>query len=82
MMWSTTIGWPVLGVFGEEDTSITPDSVRQFNKSINSLGIDNEIYLYDSVGHAFANPSNPGHDPEKTKDAWGKTVEFLNRNLK
>ncbi len=78
----SSIGWPVLGVFGEEDTSITPDSVRQFNKSINSLGINNEIYLYDGVGHAFANPSNPGHDPEKTKDAWEKTVSFLNRHLK
>ena len=78
----SSIDWPVLGVFGEEDTSITPDSVRQFNKSINSLGINNEIYLYGGVGHAFANPSNLGHDPEKTKDAWEKTVDFLNRNLK
>jgi len=76
------IKWPVLGVFGEEDSSITVESVNEFENSINELGIENEIYIYEGVGHAFANPSNPGHDPEKTEDAWMKTVAFLNKNLK
>ena len=76
-----SIDWPVLGVFGEEDTSITVDSVNAFDAALDQLGIDNEIYIYEGVGHAFANPSNAGHDPEKTADAWGKTVDFLARTL-
>jgi len=34
---------------------------------LDELNIDNEIYVYDGVGHAFANPSNAGHDPEKNE---------------
>ena len=78
----STIGWPVLGIFGDQDSIIPVDSVHQFETALNQLGIENEIYLYEGVGHAFANPSNPGHDPEKTEDAWMKTVAFLNRNLR
>ena len=77
-----SITWPVLGVFGEKDTTIPVDSVHLFQQSLDDLGIQNEIYIYPGVGHAFANPSNPGHDAEKTADAWMKTVDFLDRNLK
>lgn len=76
------IDWPILGIFGEEDRSITVESVNEFVTSLDELGIENEIYIYEGVGHAFANPSNPGHDPESTEDAWMKTVSFLNKNLK
>ena len=78
----SSIKWPVLGVFGELDSGIPPETVREFESSLDNLSIENEIYIYDGVGHAFANPSNAGHDPEKTKDAWEKTVSFLNRHLK
>ncbi|MEK7074317.1 MAG: cupredoxin domain-containing protein, partial [Patescibacteria group bacterium] len=37
---------------------------------------------YPCVGHAFANPSGMNYAPEETKDAWVKTVAFLNENLK
>lgn len=76
------INGPVLGFFGAEDEAIPVLSVKEFEKALNELKIENEIYIYDGVGHEFVNPSNPGHDPEKTKDAWDKTVLFLNRNLK
>lgn len=78
----SVIDWPILGVFGEEDTSITVESVNAFEAALNEVGIENEIYVYEGVGHAFANPSNDGHDPAKTADAWEKTVNFLNENLK
>jgi carboxymethylenebutenolidase len=77
-----TIDWPVLGIFGEEDAVIPLDSVNEFDKALDELGIENEIYVYKGVGHAFANPSNSGYDPVKTEDAWMKTVSFLNENLK
>lgn len=78
----SAIDWPILGVFGQNDTSILPATVREFESSLDELSIENEIYIYDDVGHAFANPSNLGHDPAKTEDAWQKTVDFLDRNLK
>jgi len=77
-----SIDWPVLGIFGEDDAVISLDSVNEFDSSLDSLGIENEIYVYEGVGHAFANPSNAGHNPEKSEDAWMKTVSFLDRHLK
>jgi len=77
-----SIDWPVLGIFGEKDAVIPVDSVHEFDESLDNLGIENEIYIYEGLGHAFANPSNAGHDPDSTADAWMKTVNFLNRHLK
>ena len=71
-----------MGIFGENDTSIPVSSVREFEKALTELGIQNEIYIYKGVGHAFANPSGARYAPEETVDAWNKTVEFLNKNLK
>ncbi len=78
----SAIKWPVLGIFADQDAVISLDSVHQFEAGLNQLGIENEIYIYEGVPHAFANPSNPGHDAEKTADAWEKTIAFLDRNLK
>lgn len=78
----SVIKWPVLGIFGAKDTSIPVETVRKFESSLNELGIENEIYIYPNVGHAFANPSGMNYAPNETKDAWKKTVEFLDRELK
>ena len=72
---------PVLGIFGGKDQSISVDSVMQFQKALNDTGITNEIYVYQNVGHAFANPSNDNYAPTETADAWKKTLDFLSRNL-
>ncbi len=77
-----SLKWPVLGVFGDKDTSITPDSVKSFETALNQVGVQNEIYLYTGVGHAFANPSGQNYAPNETKDAWAKTLTFLQKNLK
>ncbi len=76
------IQWPVLGVFGDKDQVIPLTMVDAFKSSLNTLGITNEIYIYPGVGHAFANPSGMNYAEKETKDAWDKTLAFLNRNLK
>lgn len=76
------IKWPVLGIFGDKDQAIPVEMVKAFEASLNTLGIENEIYIYPGVGHAFANPSGANYAPNETKDAWSKTVTFLNKHLK
>jgi carboxymethylenebutenolidase len=73
------IKWPVLGIFGNQDQSIPVDQVRQFEESLNATSVPNEIYVYDGVGHAFANPSNDNYAPKETSDAWEKTLAFLKK---
>jgi carboxymethylenebutenolidase len=73
------IKWPVLGIFGDQDSSIPVDSVKAFARGLNETGVTNEIYIYPGVGHAFANPSNDNYAPAETADAWRKTLEFLKK---
>lgn len=73
---------PVLGIFGSEDSSIPVDDVNDFERSLTQLGIQNDINIYEGVGHAFANPSGNNFSPDETKDAWNKTLQFLEDNLK
>lgn len=76
------ISWPVLGIFGELDSGIPVEKVNDFRSSLNNLGIQNEIFIYPGIGHAFANPSGANYAPNETKDAWQKTVSFLDKHLK
>lgn len=76
------ISWPVLGIFGDKDQVIPVEMVRTFETSLDTLKIENEIYLYPGVGHAFANPSGPNYAPQETQDAWNKTLAFLKKHLK
>lgn len=76
------IQWPVLGIFGAEDQAIPIEKVKEFESSLNTLGVANEVYIYPGVGHAFANPSGQNYAPEATKDAWEKTTVFLEQVLK
>ena len=78
----SAINWPVLGIFAELDKGITIDTVHDFENSLNQLGIKNEVVIYPGVDHAFANPSGDRYAPEASQDAWQKTLEFLNANLK
>lgn len=76
------IKWPVLGIFGNQDQAVPLEKIKEFETSLNQLGVENEIYIYPGVGHAFANPSGMNYAPVETKDAWIKTVAFLNKHLK
>jgi carboxymethylenebutenolidase len=75
------ISWPVLGIFGDKDQAISVESVRDFDAALDEIGVRNEIHLYPGVGHAFANPSGANYAPAETRDAWEKTVDFLNSTL-
>lgn len=74
------VGWPVLGIFGEDDQAIPVSTVRSFEDALDNLSIENDIYVYPDVGHAFANPSGDAWAPEQTKDAWARTLDFLVAN--
>jgi carboxymethylenebutenolidase len=74
--------WPVLGIFGDKDTSIPLDKINLFKKNLGDLDKQNNIYVYPGLGHAFANPSGANYAPGEAVDAWDKTISFLDDNLK
>ena len=72
---------PVLGIFAEEDQTIFPKDVLEFEAALNSLNIENEITIYKGVGHGFVQGTNY-NQPGAAKDAWQQALAFLDRNLK
>ena len=72
---------PILGLFGSEDRGIKLESVRRFEETLERLGKDYEIQVYDGAGHAFANPSGNNFNAEYAEDAWRRTLEFLSSHL-
>jgi carboxymethylenebutenolidase len=78
----SAIKWPVLGFYGDKDQNFPVDTIKEFQSSLNSTGIENEIYIYPGLGHAFANPSGTNYAPQQTIDAWDKTLSFLEKYLK
>lgn len=71
---------PILGIFAEEDNTIFPAEVLEFEAALNSLDIENEITIYPGVGHAFLNEENYNL-PGPAGEAWQQTLAFLEKNL-
>lgn len=78
----SAIQWPVLGIFAELDKGISVETVSDFESALNELSVENQIFIYDGVDHAFANPSGERFAPEESKDAWTHTISFLESTLK
>jgi len=76
-----TLRGPVLGIWANRDRSITPDQVAAFDKALTEAGVKHEFHAYDA-DHAFANPSGGRFNGEAAKDAWARTLKFLDANLK
>lgn len=72
---------PILGIFGEEDGGIPVESVKAFEASLDALGKEADIHIYEGADHAFANPSGERYDEEAAEDAWEKTRAFLQLHM-
>ena len=74
---------PVYGTFAENDRGIPPDQVERFAAALDSIGIDNDIHVYDEVNHGFW--LHVDGDREKrevpAQDAWTRLKAFLGRTL-
>lgn len=71
-----TLQCDVIGIFGTQDRSISPEVVAEFQKNMKAAKKNLEVHNYDAV-HAFANPSNPKYDKANADDAHAKVVKFL-----
>lgn len=72
----------ILGHFGEKDTSITIDSVTEFQAKLKTLsGSTSMVYIYPNAGHGFANESGATYDKVAAETAWQRTIDFLAKNV-
>jgi carboxymethylenebutenolidase len=74
---------PVLGLFAEKDSFVTPQVAREVHAAILKAGKHSEIHIYPGVDRAFFNDERPDvHHPAAATDAWRRTLTFLRQHLK
>ena len=77
----STIKIPLQGHFAQEDEFFPPTQVDALESRLKKGNVTYEIYRYQAK-HAFGNETGDNHDPEATKLAWQRTVDFLAKHIK
>jgi carboxymethylenebutenolidase len=73
---------PVLGLFGEEDASISLADVAAIRERLSSLRKVSEIVTYPGAGHGFFCEERPSYREEAAADAWKRTLDWFGRHLR
>ena len=74
---------PVAGFFGNDDPNPSSDDVDDTEEALKVNGNDYEFHRYDDAGHAFMDFTREERFSENaTRDAWKKSIAFLNTHLK
>lgn len=73
---------PLLLFYGGKDPRITPDQVEAFTGRLKQLGKNFQSKVYPDADHGFFCDARASYNPAASKDAWQKTLAFLEANLK
>lgn len=73
---------PLLGIFGNDDKSPSPEAVDTHEAELTRLGKTFEFHRYDGAGHGFFYYHTARYRPEQTMDAWAKVFAFFGEQLR
>ncbi len=76
-----SIRCPLLGIFGNDDSSPDPEQVNRTEEVLRSLNKDYEFHRYDGAGHGFFATDRPNYRSEQAVDGWKKVFAFFARTL-
>lgn len=68
--------------FGGADDGIPAERVEAFRTGLAKAGKSAEVFVYPTAGHAFMNETRPSYHAEAARQAWTRTVAFLQKHLK
>ncbi len=74
---------PIYGTFAGQDHSIPAAQIARFRSVLDSLGVKNDIHIYDPVQHGFWLwvDRNPAVNTAPATDAWHRLTKFLHDAL-
>jgi carboxymethylenebutenolidase len=73
---------PVLGLFGKDDRSPSPEQVATHEAALKKHGKAYEFHMYPGAGHGFFYYDRPAaYRAEQAVDGWEKVWDFLARHL-
>jgi carboxymethylenebutenolidase len=74
---------PVLGLFAENDSFVTPAVAREMEAAIKKAGKQVEVHIYPGVDHAFFNDERPdAYNKAAAEDSWRRTLAHFRAHLK
>ena len=73
---------PLLGLFGEDDQSPSPDDVAAMAKTREANGKTFDFHSYEDAGHAFFSVDRPSYRVDAAKDGWKQIWAFFGTHLK
>lgn len=72
---------PLLGIFGEDDHSPTPEQVAIHEAELKKHGKQYEFHMYPDAGHGFFYHHRPNYRQAQAVDGWNKIFTFLGEHL-
>lgn len=75
------LGCPILGLFGNDDRSPSPEQVDLHEQALRKLGKTYEFHRYPGAGHGFFYYHRPNYRQEQAVDGWQKIFTFLEKYL-
>lgn len=75
---------PIYGTFGQLDQGPSPAQVHAFVAALRAAGIENDVHIYDDVGHGFwlYVDRDPEHALAPAIDAWERLKTYLERTVR
>jgi carboxymethylenebutenolidase len=70
---------PVLGLYGEADTGITPDQVKQMEDALKAAGQTAEFHEYPGAPHGFVADCRPSYRKDAAEDGWAKMTAWFKK---
>jgi carboxymethylenebutenolidase len=70
---------PVQAHFGLKDESLPEARVAAFR---DEAGRTAEVHTYPAAGRAFMNDARPSYQPDAARQAWARTMAFLQKQLR
>jgi carboxymethylenebutenolidase len=79
--YTAELSCPLLGLFGNDDHSPTPDQVDTLEAALKKHGKSYEFHRYDGAGHGFFYYHAPAYRQAQAVDGWKKLFEFFEKHL-
>jgi carboxymethylenebutenolidase len=70
---------PVLGLYGEADTGITPDQVKQMEDALKAAGKTAEFHEYPGAPHGFVADYRPSYRKDAAEDGWKQMIAWFKK---
>jgi carboxymethylenebutenolidase len=72
---------PLLGLFGVEDKSPSPEHVAELDQRLAELGKPHDFHSYADAGHAFFAVDRPSYEVAAANDGWERIASFFGAHL-